>query len=221
MLRSQPWWQRVTRLRATGATTAVAEIGRDAIQWRATARCEAGTLRVREDGAQAPLLDIACPGRKTAYAVGTGSRRLEVSGSGAWSIEVEQQVDVPLYEPPLPEMVAPGARAVLRGRLYRIDETASGAVTVYALPTGRFALRLRNVYVTPNVDLELRLSPERAPQTTADFRAAPSVYVAPLDVTAGSMNVLLPRGVDPMRYRSVVVWCPPVVSAYGAATLER
>jgi hypothetical protein len=35
------------------------------------------------------------------------------------------------------------------------------------------------------------------------------------------MNFLVPAGVDPSRYRSVVIWCPLITSAYAAATLDH
>ena len=43
-----------------------------------------------------------------------------------------------------------------------------------------------------------------------------SVWAAPLDVTTGSLNFTLPPDVNPARYRSVVVWCPIIDSAYAA-----
>jgi hypothetical protein len=39
-------------------------------------------------------------------------------------------------------------------------------------------------------------------------------------VTAGSLNFMVPAGVGPNQYRSVVVWCPLIDSAYAAVTLR-
>ncbi len=58
-----------------------------------------------------------------------------------------------------------------------------------------------------------------APQTTEEFTTAPSATVAPLDVTAGSMNFVMPPTIDLGPYKSVVIWCPPLRTAYAAATL--
>ena len=74
--------------------------------------------------------------------------------------------------------------------------------------------------MTANIDLEIRLHPLRKPRTTRDYLSAPAKLAAPLDVTTGSMNFVLPAGVDPRRYRSVVIWCPIITSAYAAATLD-
>ncbi|MGH9072245.1 MAG: hypothetical protein ACRDX8_14040, partial [Acidimicrobiales bacterium] len=51
------------------------------------------------------------------------------------------------------------------------------------------------------------------------YVAAPSAYVSALDVTAGSLNFAIPKGVDPTHYHSLVIWCQLLHSAYGAATL--
>jgi hypothetical protein len=118
-------------------------------------------------------------------------------------------------------MTAPEARKVASGDFYRIDQVGQGRVTIYRLPDDRYALRLDDFYVTPNVDLEIRLSPLREPETTREYLSEPAKRVAPLETTTGSMNFVLPDGVNPNRYRSVVIWCPPLSSAYAAATLER
>jgi len=145
---------------------------------------------------------------------------LAVRADGPWRLQVEQQVDVPLVEPPLPAMAAPGTSTVDSGSLYRIDQVGSGRLTVFRLADGSYALRLDDFFVTANSDLELRLSPLPAPQTTDEFTGSPSVSVAPLDVTAGSLNFAVPKAVDPTQYRSLVIWCERIHSAYAAASLE-
>jgi len=44
--------------------------------------------------------------------------------------------------------------------------------------------------------------------------------VAPLEITVGSLNFSLPADIDPMQYKSVVIWCRLIDSAYAAATLK-
>jgi hypothetical protein len=183
--------------------------------------CDTGRLKVRAADRPKALLDAACPGGDTAYSTRPGTTSLQVDAEGPWHLKVEQQVDVPLVEPPLPTMAAPGTAVVAKGTFYRMDQSGNGTVTVYRLADGTHALRLDDFYVTPNIDLEIRFSPLEAPRTTAEYLSAPaSEKVAPLDVTTGEMNFLVPPGVDPTRYRSVVIWCPLIDSAYAAATLE-
>ena len=110
---------------------------------------------------------------------------------------------------------------VMTGSLYRIDQVGTGTVNIYRTGDGRHVLRLDRFFVTANIDLELRLSPLEEPRTTEQYMASPSVWIAPLDVTTGSLNFTLPADVDPTQWRSVVVWCPIIDSAYAAATMRR
>ena len=220
-LRSQPWWQQVARFdSAAPSTRPVFRISDGAIQWRARWSCTRGRFVVSGAGGSRPLIDAPCDGDGMATLTKNVDGELQMSAAGAWTARVEQQVDVPLVEPPLPAMSAPGARRVLRGSFYRIDQVGRGRMTIYRLANGRHALRVSDFYVTPNVDLEIRLSPLRRPRTTREYRSVPARLAAPLPTTVGSMNFMLPAGVDPARYRSVVIWCPLIFSAYAAATIE-
>lgn len=221
VVRSQPWWQGLTKLEGVGSRTAPPfTVAEDAVQWRVKWTCDTGRLLVVAPDQRRPVVDVACPGTDTGYGVRKGPVSLQVSAEGPWRLEVDQQVDVPLVEPPLPVMSVPGTRKILTGQLYRMDQVGTGTLDIYRLPDGGHALRLEDFFVTANVDLELRLSPLEAPRTTAQYMNAPSVWVAPLDVTAGSLNFTMPPEVDPTRWRSVVVWCPIIDSAYAAVTLR-
>ena len=220
VLRSQPWWQAVTVLEGTGTGSAQPfSIDDGAIQWRLTATCESGSITVMTAGEAEPLLEGTCGTNEVGYETDPGATTLTVRADGPWQLRVEQQLDVPLVEPPTPAMNAPGTVTVARGEFYRLDQAETGSVTLFHLGEGSYALRLEDFFVTPNIDLEIRLSPLDAPQTTAEFMSEASVPVAPLDVTAGSMNFTVPADVDPTQYRSVVIWCPLIDSAYAAASL--
>ncbi len=224
VLLSNPWWQTVGRFRGVGTQeTPGFQIGEDAIQWRVTWSCERGRFVARAAGRAEPLINASCAGEKTTTTElsGTVEGGLRIEADGPWSAQVDQQVDVPLVEPPLPAMTSPQTREVASGDFYRMEEVGQGRVTIYRLPDDRYALRLRDFYVTPNVDLEMRLSPLRKPETTREYLSAPAKLAAPLPTTTGSMNFILPDDVDLSRYRSVVIWCPPLNKAYAAATLER
>lgn len=221
-LRSQPWWQEVDSFRGDGATqTPALEIGEDAIQSRLKWSCEGGRFIVRASAEDKPLIDSECGREKTTAPTDKVEGGLQVEAEGPWKLRIEQQVDVPLVEPALPAMTAPGASNVATGGFYRMDQVGKGSVTIFRLPSGRHALRLSGFYVKPNIDLEIRLSPLRAPRTTREYLSAPSTLAAALDITAGSMNFAVPEGVDPTQFRSVVIWCPIIDSAYSAATLKQ
>lgn len=222
VLRSQPWWQQVARFDSAAQPGRTAfRISDGAIQWRVRWNCSRGRFVIRTSAQPKALIDAPCDGDGTATLTEKVDGDLQIDAVGPWTARIEQQVDVPLIEAPLPAMTAPGARSILRGSFYRIDQVGRGRLTIYRLANGRHALRLSDFYVTPNIDLEIRLSPLRKPRTTRQYLTAPARFVAPLNTTAGSMNFVLPAGVDPARYRSVVIWCPLITSAYAAATLER
>jgi hypothetical protein len=222
VLRSQPWWQGVTKLEGDGPMrTPAFTIGDGAVQWRAKWTCQSGQLVVRAPAQSKPVVDGRCPGAETGYGTKTGATSLEVTAEGPWQLQIEQQVDVPLNEAPLPAMTAPGAVAVATGSFYRIDQVGTGNVTVYRLADGTYALRLDNFFVTANRDLEIQMSPLEAPSSTEQVtKAARSASISSLDVTAGSLNFAVPKTVNPNQYKSVVIWCERLFSAYAAATLR-
>lgn len=184
--------------------------------------CQSGRLVVTVPGRPKPVLEAPCTGADTpfGYATKAGAINLKVAAEGPWKLHVEQQVDVPLEEAPLPAMSAPGTKAVFKGDFYRMDQTGKGTITVYRLVDGSHALRLDDFFVSANVDLEITFSPLEAPRTTPEFMGTSWVKAAPLDITAGSLNFNGPADVDPASYKSVVIWCPLINSAYAAATLQ-
>ena len=220
VLRSQPWWQKLTTLEGAGNMAAPPfAVDDGAIQWRVRWTCQTGRLVVQAPASPRPVVDAACPGSNTGYGTKTGPVSLDVRADGPWQLQVEQQIDLPLNEPPLPAMTAPGAAPLARGNFYRIDQNSNGQVTAYRLPDGSHALRLDEFYVTPNSDLEILLSPLAAPRTTDEIAKSRYARVARLDITTGSLNFTVPPGVDPAQYRSVVIWCERLYSAYAAASL--
>lgn len=56
-LRSAPWWQTVTTIEGTGATSVPFSIAPRASEWRVTWSCAAGRLLVREPSRSQPLVD--------------------------------------------------------------------------------------------------------------------------------------------------------------------
>ena len=219
-LRSAPWWQDVTSLDGSGTTTSAPfTIAGGSLQWRVTWTCGTGHITVTTPKQTKAVVDGSCPQGAVGYSLGTGQTTVQVTASGPWHLAIAQQVDVPLVEPPTAAMTGPGASAVSTGSFYNVDKTGTGKATIYHQADGKYAIRLDDFFVSPNTELELRLSAVQAPHSSEEFSAAPSDVVATLDVTAGSLNYAVPANVDPTRYKSIVIWCVAVKSAYAAATL--
>lgn len=219
-LRSQPWWQEVKTLEGAGTMTAPAfTIGDGAIQWRVKGTCQSGQIVVRAPSQSRPVVDSGCSGEVTGFGIRTGPISLQVTAGGPWKLTVAQLIDTPLVEPLTPAMTAPGSKVIASGSFHNIDKTGTGKVSVYEQADGRYSVRLDDFYVSATADLQLRFSTLEAPRTTEEYLNAKSEFIVVMDVTAGSLNYAVPSGGDPTLYKSVVVWCEPVKSAYAAASL--
>ena len=177
VLSSQPWWQGVRDLSGTTTTgtTASLDFGGGVSQWRAKWTCDTGSLVAALPGQPRPLIDASCPRSGTAYDTRTGAIRLQVTAGGPWTIRVDQQVDVPLVEPPLAAMSAHGSAVISTGTFYGIAQKSVGRIDIYRLDSGSYALRLSSFYVSPNVDLQIRFDPLRAPHSTKQYLSAASL----------------------------------------------
>lgn len=227
--RSAPRWETVTTLAGSGnQTTDPFPIMEGVIQWRARWSCEAGKLRVVSDPVRKakdpPMIDAACQGldadkdkAKPGYATVEGNVKLVIEATGPWQITVDQQIDVPLLEPPLPGMDT--AKVLGRGDFYNVDMKGQGTARLHQLADGTHALRFENFEVSQNTDLFVWLSESPAPKTTKDAVDAPYVVLGNLKSTIGSQNYVLPADLPPERIKSVVIWCAPVRIVYTAAVL--
>ena len=219
-LRAEARWERVASFPGTGSAERSVDISRRAIQWKVDWRCRSGRVHVTAGPGSRPgevVADASCPGAGSKTLVDHGRATVAVKASGSWSVDVRQQVDTPLEEPPLAGM---SPRALLaRGRFHRIQKRGEGTVSLYRLPSGRLALRYERFYTAPSPGLELWLSRAEDPRSTLDSRRAAHVNAGPLRSTYGSYNQLLPRGAAAEKIKSVIVWCPTVLIAFGAAPL--
>jgi len=195
----------------------------DVLQWRVHWHCDTGVLRIRTDPAPAngkPLVDSACPGDGDAYATRTGQIRLVVRSPGTWTAVVEQEVDTPLDDPPLPEMRAPTTRLIAHGAFRNVDRVGKGTVTVYRLADGRVSLRLEDFQIPINTDLFVWTEPVAGLTTSVAMSNAPHVVVSALKSTTGNQNYVVPGGMPPEEIRSIVIWCQVQQFAYVAADLQ-
>ncbi len=225
--KSQAYWRPVKRFEGEGPhTTEAFELDPSAIQWRVKWRCERGDFTIQpqrpsgEDEGHELAEAGACPEDGEGISVQSGAFKLGVQAEGRWVAQVEEQVDVPLIEPPATEMAGPNARMVDSGEFYDIDKEGEGTVKLYRARDGSISLRLERFYVTPNVDLEIRFSELERPSSTEQVADAPFKDIVFLKATTGAMNYHIPAGALSDRIRSVVIWCDITSNAYAAASLE-
>ncbi len=220
---ASPRWEKLATLKGSGNGSHDVEVSRDALQWRAKWTCRRGRLSVRVDPPPAdaePLVNASCPDEGEGFAVETGAVTLQVDASGPWTLAVEQQVDTPIAEPPLPAMRSPGAEVIAQGRFYAIERRGSGRALLYRLQDGRLALRFDPLETSPNTGLFVWISSAGKPRTTKQAFRSPHRWIRALKSTSGQQNYLLPKGTRPDDVRSVVIWCEPIRIAYTAASLK-
>jgi hypothetical protein len=222
--KSQPYWVPLTSFTGTGNTTTKSfTVDSGAIQWRVSWHCDAAPFSVvAVNGAGVTstrkLADaLSCPSDGQGFAADKGAQTLKVTTTGAWKLDVEQQVDAPLIE------AAPAGLATAKllgtANLYNVDRVGEGTAKIYQLADGSRVIRLENFFVTINSDLEIRLTPLAAPKSTSEVEKAPFQTVAPLKATVGSMNYDVPKDIDVSQYKSIVIWCEVTRNAYAAATI--
>jgi hypothetical protein len=168
-----------------------------------------------------PLAQGSCPSEGTGYSVRTGGMAIRVMTPGSWEMTVEQQVEMPMVEPPPEGMDSPDSRVLATGTMYDVDRVGRGTVRIVSLPDGRRVLRLEDFFVSINSDLEIWFSEHPMPRTTPEAASSPHRQLAMLDATAGAMNYEIPAEFDVSRYGSIVIWCELTSNAYAAASLER
>jgi hypothetical protein len=212
--KSAPRWEPIATLRGRGTGSRRLRVSNRALQWRVRWLCRGDRLELKVDGRR--LARSTCPRRGRASSIRTGDLRLEARGSGPWTVVVEQQVDTPLREPPLPAMRS----AVARGRFYPIERRGEGDALLYRLSGGRFALRLEGFDTSANTDLFVWISRDPRPRNTKQALNSTHRQIARLKSTLGDQNYLLPPGTSPADVRSIVIWCEPVQIAYTAASLS-
>ena len=223
--RAAPRWEELKVFSGTGATeTAPFTIEPASIQWRVKWTCESGNLKILARAAPdrlatKPLADTACPKAGEGFSIQTGDQRLAVETPGSWKVTIEQQVESPLSEAPLPGMT--DASAVLRGSFYSVEKPGKGTATLHTLPDGSLALRFSDDFqVFNNTDLYVWLSTIPQPKTSAEASTEGSYReIAALKSTRGSQNYVIPRDLPLENITSIVLWCQPVPTAYIAAGL--
>ncbi|MBA3746577.1 MAG: DM13 domain-containing protein [Solirubrobacterales bacterium] len=220
---AQPRWEPVKMAMGASSAETSFEIAPDASQWKATWRCDAGgrvkIVDSRPGKDDETLVDTACPRKGVQTETSVGAHTLRVTATGQWRVSIEQQVHDALEEPPLAGMTAD--RLVARGRFYSIQRKARGTVAMYRLANGRLALRFEQFYTTGSPGLDVWLSRAKRPTSTLQSRDAPHTNAGALRSTLGTYNQVLPAEVSAGGVNSIIIWCPTVTIAFGAAALEE
>jgi hypothetical protein len=113
------------------------------------------------------------------------------------------------------------APLILRQGVFRDADAVhrgSGSATIYRLPDGARVLRLEDFSVTNGPDLHVLLAEGASPTGREDL--GETVDLGALKGNVGSQNYDLPRGVDPARFGSIVIYCQPFRVVFSVAELH-
>jgi hypothetical protein len=140
---------------------------------------------------------------------GTRTPSEAVRASLADAARTDREGSDPLPAPEAGEL----ARAVFGGR---DGHTAEGQVRIVNLADGRQAVRIEELAVPNGPGLTVLLSPAPGDAPTGEFREG-AVELGELVYNRGDSNYVIPPGVDPAVYHSVVIWSEPTGVNFAVA----
>ena len=135
----------------------------------------------------------------------------------------QAMVEAALQAPALVEEARQAAATQLaRGSFVRLDPLhwAQGNAVLYALADGSRLLRLEDFRAANGPDLRVMLSASPAPRTPLALNEGGlALDLGQLKGNVGNQNYVIPAGIDPNRYNSVVIYCRRFNVIFSTATL--
>ncbi len=131
--------------------------------------------------------------------------------TAAWSLGAPARISVQSAQPVF----------LATGNFVGADDSHKGAgkALVVQLPDGQRFLRFEEFRVTNGPDLYVYLSGHPAPRNRAQLHDGGAVEVARLKGNIGNQNYPLSAGVDPAKFRSVVIYCKQFSVLFATAEL--
>lgn len=117
---------------------------------------------------------------------------------------------------------SPAGPVVLSDGTFRsLEHETTGRARLIGLPDGSFIVRLEDLATSNGPDLIVILSDTPATEDGwGAYDDGEFASLGELKGNIGNQNYTVPPGVDPSRYRSVVVWCRRFTVGFGAAPLD-
>ncbi len=113
------------------------------------------------------------------------------------------------------------ARTVAQGSFYHANgHKARGNAHISKGPDGTYRLKFTQFASDWGPDINIILSPARAPKTSSAIKQAGYITIAPRKARKGDQSYQLPKDFDPSLYQSVGIWCEAFGVLFGAAQLQ-
>ena len=134
------------------------------------------------------------------------------SGAATGTTTSSAPVPTPISTPAGPVVVSSGA-------FQSYEHDTSGTASLIRVGQD-YVVRLADFATSNGPDVKVWLT--RAPATGAEgSRSAGYVSLGDLKGNHGSQNYVVPSGVDPAKYGTVVIWCDRFSVPFGAAALAK
>ncbi|BDP43837.1 hypothetical protein DAETH_38060 (plasmid) [Deinococcus aetherius] len=118
--------------------------------------------------------------------------------------------------------LTPGLAQGTPGAFHALGAPTTGSAAIVQ-KNGQATLELRGLKTEPGPDLQVWLYQNAAPQKgakDADIGKGKYVKVGELKKFNGNFSYPIPKGTNVTGYKSVVIWCEQVKTAFGAADLQ-
>ena len=121
------------------------------------------------------------------------------------------------------EMMAAAGPVALKQGMFRDADSfhrGEGSATVYQLPDGAYVLRFEDFRVTNGPDLRVILASHSDPMGRGNVHSGEYVELGKLKGNIGNQNYIIPEGLSPDDYNSVVIYCKPFQVLFSVAPLS-
>jgi len=142
-----------------------------------------------------------------------------IAGNAFWYLASPLWIDRTVSETLPSELML---TTVSEGRFVNADGAHKGEGLAQLLTTGggTSLLRLTDFKVTNGPDLEVWLVQAANPKTSNDVKQSKWVSLGQLKGNIGDQTYVVPQGVDPTKYGSVVIWCEQFGVLFSPAALS-
>lgn len=122
----------------------------------------------------------------------------------------------------LSPVLAQTAGGMTPGAFYALEAPTTGTAVIVQ-KNGQATLELRGLKTEPGPDLQVWLYEKAAPKKgtpDSEIRKGKYIKLGDLKKFSGNFSYKIPAGTNLKAYKSVVIWCDQVATAFAAANLK-
>ncbi len=122
---------------------------------------------------------------------------------------------------PSAAVAAETGTTVASGKIYGVGflHRGSGRAVIRRAADGKLVLDLRDFSVSSGPDLKVWLVAHPKPRRSSDVTGSRTVSLGKLNRSSGNQSYKIPKGTDPAKFTSVVIWCEAFGVLFASAAL--